>query len=49
MGLKGIVSLIHPENIRWKHLATRIGGRFAEMGEIVGHTVEVWRYPDAAT
>jgi RimJ/RimL family protein N-acetyltransferase len=49
MGLTGIVSLIHPENIRSKHLATRIGGRFAEMGEIVGITVEIWRYPDAAT
>lgn len=47
LGLKGIVSLIHPENIRSKHLSTRIGGQFDTMGEIIGHTMEVWRYADS--
>lgn len=48
LGLEGIVSLIHPDNVRSKRLAVRLGGRFAKMDEIVGHTVEVWHYPDAA-
>lgn len=48
LGLEGIVSLIHPGNLRSKHLASKLGARFHEMGEIVGVTVEIWRYPEAA-
>jgi RimJ/RimL family protein N-acetyltransferase len=48
LGLKGIVSLIHPENDRSKHLATKLGARFEKMGEIVGITVEIWCYPEVA-
>lgn len=48
LGLKGIVSLIHPENDRSKHLATKLGARFEKMGEIVGIAVEIWCYPEVA-
>jgi RimJ/RimL family protein N-acetyltransferase len=48
MGLRGLVSLIHPANLRSKRLAARLGARFDRMGEVEGEACEVWLHPEAA-
>ncbi|HMO06723.1 MAG TPA: GNAT family N-acetyltransferase, partial [Paracoccaceae bacterium] len=47
-GLRGIVSLIHPDNARSRRLAARLGARFDRLGEIEGDPCEVWLHREGA-
>lgn len=45
MGLGPLVSMIDPENTRSLALANRLGARFERMGEVEGHTCQIWCHP----
>lgn len=45
-GMRGLVSMIHPDNARSKRLAERLGARFGRMGRVEGEVCEVWLHPD---
>ena len=47
-GMRGLVSMIHPDNVRSKRLAERLGARFGRMGTVEGEVCEVWLHPEAA-
>lgn len=46
-GMRGIVSMIHPDNARSRRLALRLGARLDRMGTVAGHTCEIWAHPEA--
>lgn len=48
MGLGPVISMIHPENVRSRALAKRLGAAFEAMGEIDGQVCEIWRHPGGA-
>lgn len=47
-GMRGIVSMIHPDNLRSRRLAARLGARFGHMGTVEGDICEVWLHPEVA-
>ncbi|QYK40966.1 MAG: GNAT family N-acetyltransferase [Paracoccaceae bacterium] len=47
-GMRELVSMIHPDNLRSRRLATRLGARFDRMGTVEGEVCEVWLHPEAA-
>ncbi|MFN3971296.1 MAG: GNAT family N-acetyltransferase [Gemmobacter sp.] len=45
-GMRGLVSMIAPANLRSKALAKRLGARFDRMGTVDGATCEIWAHPE---
>lgn len=41
LGWERAISLIHPENLRSKRLAARLGMRYAHLAQVRGHAVEL--------